>query len=130
MGKERGIESVGNLCLISFHCYDFCCIFITISTEFPVLATLNDRFRHCLSMTKMLNAEGSPLAAVSGLTSSGSGSADSAAAACNLTADRILYQHAVSQCQEAALDELLGSPGGCVQVRFTNGRLTQILARA
>ena len=80
-------------------------------------------------MTKMLNAEGCPLAAVSGLTSSG-GASDSAAAACNLTADRILYQHAVSQCQEAALDELLGSPGGCVQVRFTNGRLTQILARA
>ena len=75
-------------------------------------------------MTKMLNAEGSPLAAVSGLTSSGSGS-DSAAAACNLTADRILYQHAVSQCQEAALDELLGSPGGCVQVQFKTGRLTQ-----
>ena len=84
-----------------------------------MLATLNDRFRHCLSMTKMLNAEGSPLAAVTGLTSSSGSGSDSAAAACNLTADRILYQHAVSQCQEAALDELLGSPGGCVQVRLT-----------
>ena len=80
-------------------------------------------------MTKMLNAEGSPLAAVPGLTSSSGSGSDSAAAACNLTADRILYQHAVSQCQEAALDELLGSPGGCVQVQLTTGKLTQILTR-
>ena len=56
-------------------------------------------------MTKMLNSEN--VLAQSGLSDS---------AATNLTADRILYQHAVSQCQEAALDELLGSPGGCVQV--------------
>ena len=75
------------------------------SAPIAVLATLNDRFRHCLSMTKMLNSEN--VLAQSGLSDS---------AATNLTADRILYQHAVSQCQEAALDELLGSPGGCVQV--------------
>ena len=75
-------------------------------------------------MTKMLNAEGSPLAAVSGLTSS---SGSDSAAACNLTADRILYQHAVSQCQEAALDELLGSPGGCVQVKFISEMRSEII---
>jgi serine/threonine-protein kinase ULK/ATG1 len=74
-----------------------------------VLATLNERFRHCLSMTKMLNSEN--VLAQSGLSD---------AAATNLTADRILYQHAVSQCQEAALDELLGSPGGCFQVNNCN----------
>ena len=62
-------------------------------------------------MTKMLNSEN--VLAQSGLSDS---------AATNLTADRILYQHAVSQCQEAALDELLGSPGGCVQVTNFGGK--------
>ena len=62
-------------------------------------------------MTKMLNSEN--VLAQSGLSDS---------AATNLTADRILYQHAVSQCQEAALDELLGSPGGCVQVTYFGGK--------
>ena len=84
---------------------------------FPVLATLNDRFRHCLSMTKMLNAEN--VLASSGLSAAADSTGAGAGAAYNLTADRILYQHAVSQCQEAALDELLGSPGGCVQVCST-----------
>ena len=68
-------------------------------------------------MTKMLNAEN--VLASSGLSAAADSTGAGAGAAYNLTADRILYQHAVSQCQEAALDELLGSPGGCVQVCST-----------
>jgi len=32
-----------------------------------------------------------------------------------LTADRLLYNHAIEQCQSAALDELFDNPGECVQ---------------
>jgi len=67
------------------------------------LATLNERFRHCLSMSKMLNAENI-------LTESGIDPNDT-----TLTADRLLYNHAIEQCQSAALDELFDNPGECVQ---------------
>lgn len=67
------------------------------------LATLNERFRHCLSMSKMLNAENI-------LTECGIDPNDT-----TLTADRLLYNHAIEQCQSAALDELFNNPGECVQ---------------
>ena len=68
---------------------------------FPVVATLNERFRHCISMVKMLNSDN--LLDESGLD----------AQSTSMTADRILYQYAVEQCQSAALDELFGNPGEC-----------------
>lgn len=64
---------------------------------------MNERFRHCISMTKMLNSEN--LLADSGL--------DPGTTA--ITADRILYNYAMEQCQSAALDELFGNPGECFQ---------------
>lgn len=67
------------------------------------LATLNERFRHCLSMSKMLNAEN--ILAESGIDPNDT----------TLTADRLLYNHAIEQCQSAALDELFDNPGECVQ---------------
>ncbi|XP_023343699.1 serine/threonine-protein kinase unc-51 isoform X2 [Eurytemora carolleeae] len=67
------------------------------------LATLNERFRHCLSMSKMLNAENI-------LSEAGIDPSDT-----TLTADRLLYNHAIEQCQTAALDELFDNPGECVQ---------------
>merc|ERR1719167_1387246 len=66
-------------------------------------ATLNERFRHCLSMSKMLNAENI-------LLESGIDPNDT-----SFTADRILYHYAIEQCQSAALDELFNNPGECVQ---------------
>ena len=65
---------------------------------------MNERFRHCISMTKMLNSEN--LLADSGLDPSTTA----------VTADRILYNYAMEQCQSAALDELFGNPGECFQV--------------
>ena len=65
---------------------------------FSVIATMNERFRHCISMSKMLNSD--TLLADSGLD------ANSTA----ITADRILYNYAREQCQSAALDELFGNP--------------------
>jgi serine/threonine-protein kinase ULK/ATG1 len=67
------------------------------------LATLNERFRHCLSMSKMLNAEN--LLAEAGIDPGDT----------TLNADRLLYSHAIEQCQSAALDELFDNPGECVQ---------------
>ena len=67
------------------------------------LATMNERFRHCLSMSKMLNAEN--ILVESGIDPSDTG----------LTADKILYHFALEQCQSAALDELFNNPGECVQ---------------
>jgi hypothetical protein len=68
-----------------------------------ILATLNERFRHCLSMTKMLNSEN--LLAESGLEPHST----------PFTADKILYNYAIEQCQAAALDELFGNPEECFQ---------------
>ena len=67
------------------------------------LATMNERFRHCLSMSKMLNAENI-------LVESGIDPSDT-----SFTADKILYHYALDQCQSAALDELFNNPGECVQ---------------
>ena len=55
-------------------------------------------------MTKMLNSEN--LLADSGLDPHSTA----------FTADRILYNHAIEQCQAAALDELFGNPEECFQV--------------
>lgn len=68
-----------------------------------ILATLNERFRHCISMTKMLNSEN--LLADSGLEPQSTA----------FTADKILYNYAIEQCQAAALDELFGNPEECFQ---------------
>ena len=68
------------------------------------MATLNERFRHCISMTKMLNSEN--LLADSGLDPHSTA----------FTADRIIYNYAIEQCQAAALDELFGNPEECFQV--------------
>jgi len=67
------------------------------------LATMNERFRHCLSMSKMLNAENI-------LVESGIEPTDT-----TVTADKLLYQYAIEQCQSAALDELFNNPAECVQ---------------
>lgn len=67
------------------------------------LATMNERFRHCLSMSKMLNAENI-------LLESGIEPTDT-----SFTADKLLYQYAIEQCQSAALDELFNNPAECVQ---------------
>lgn len=64
---------------------------------------MNERFRHCLSMSKMLNAENI-------LVESGIDPNDT-----SYTADKILYHYAMEQCQSAALDELFNNPGECVQ---------------
>jgi serine/threonine-protein kinase ULK/ATG1 len=69
------------------------------------LATLNERFRHCISMTKMLNSEN--LLSDSGIEPHNT----------SLTADRILYNYVIELCQSAALDELFGNPDECFQVR-------------
>jgi len=70
-----------------------------------VLATLNERFRHCISMTKMLHSE--EVLGCSGI----------APRSTSLTADRILYDYAIALCQSAALDELFGNPEECFQAR-------------
>lgn len=67
------------------------------------LATLNERLKHCWSMSKMLNAENI-------LTESGIDPNDT-----TLTADRLLYEHAIQTSQSAALDELFDNPSECVQ---------------
>ncbi len=69
-----------------------------------MIGVLNERFRHCISMTRMLNQEDV-------LSGCGVEPADSDA-----IANQILYQHAIEQCQAAALDELFGNPGECFQV--------------
>ena len=77
---------------------------LNFSLNISVLATLNERFRHCISMTKMLNSEN--LLADSGLEPQSTA----------FTADKILYNYAIEQCQAAALDELFGNPEECFQV--------------
>jgi len=64
---------------------------------------MNERFRHCLSMSKMLNAENI-------LVESGIEPTDT-----TVNADKLLYQYAIEQCQSAALDELFNNPAECVQ---------------
>ena len=65
-------------------------------------------------MTKMLNSEN--LLADSGLDPHSTA----------FTADRILYNHAIEQCQAAALDELFGNPEECFQVINANFNFSKI----
>ena len=58
-------------------------------------------------MTKMLNSEN--LLGDSGLEPHSTPT----------TADKILYNYAIEQCQAAALDELFGNPEECFQVGVT-----------
>ena len=66
---------------------------ITAITLIPILP----------SMSKMLNAENI-------LVESGIDPTDT-----SITADKLLYQYAIEQCQSAALDELFNNPAECVQ---------------
>jgi hypothetical protein len=84
--------------LINERIFSFFFIFIL------VLATLNERFRHCISMTKMLNSEN--LLVESGLEPQSTA----------FSADKVLYNYAIEQCQAAALDELFGNPEECFHV--------------
>ncbi|CAH0563500.1 unnamed protein product [Brassicogethes aeneus] len=64
-----------------------------------VISTLNTKFRTTLNECKQLNSTGL-------LNKLGS---------TNITADKILYNHAIQMCQSAALDELFGNPEECFQ---------------
>lgn len=65
-----------------------------------VVAMLNQRFHHCLSQCKQLNGQ-----SLNGQL----GDSNTA----QLTADKLLYNHAIDLCQSAALDELFGNPASC-----------------
>ncbi|XP_018323907.1 serine/threonine-protein kinase unc-51 isoform X2 [Agrilus planipennis] len=64
-----------------------------------VVSKLNEKFRATLAECKQLNSTG--LLSKIGST--------------NITADKILYNHAIQMCQTAALDELFGNPEECFQ---------------
>ncbi|XP_071447046.1 serine/threonine-protein kinase unc-51 isoform X2 [Hetaerina americana] len=68
-----------------------------------VVGQLNERFHYCLSTCKQLNSTG--LLQRAGVDPSTT----------NITADKILYNHAIEMCQSAALDELFGNPQECFQ---------------
>lgn len=68
-----------------------------------VVSVLNAKFRQCLSDCKQLNTPG--LLQKAGVDPGST----------NITADRILYNHAIQMCQTAALDELFGKPEECFQ---------------
>lgn len=68
---------------------------------------MNNKYRAILAEAKKLNG--------SGLLKK--------ADANNITADKILYEHAIKTCQSAALDELFGSPVDC----FSRYQTAQIL---
>ncbi|KAJ8932424.1 hypothetical protein NQ314_014681, partial [Rhamnusium bicolor] len=69
------------------------------TTVKTVVSTLNTKFRTTLQECKQLNSTGL-------LNKVGSTS---------VTADKILYNHAIQMCQSAALDELFGNPEECFQ---------------
>ncbi|KRT86833.1 protein kinase, partial [Oryctes borbonicus] len=69
------------------------------STVKNVVSTLNTKFRTTLASCKQLNSTGL-------LTKF---------ASANITADKLLYNHAIQMCQSAALDELFGNPEDCFQ---------------
>ncbi|XP_065561885.1 serine/threonine-protein kinase ULK2-like isoform X2 [Artemia franciscana] len=81
------------------------------STVKSVVAKLNHRYHDCLKASKSLNTPGN-LQNI-GLSSPAS----------NVTADKLIYNHALYMCQSAALDELFGSPGDC----FRRYQTAQIL---
>nr|CAI5863565.1 unnamed protein product [Callosobruchus analis] len=64
-----------------------------------VVSTLNTKFRSTLQECKQIHT--------TGLLNK--------IAATNITADKILYDHAIQMCQSAALDELFGNPELCFQ---------------
>ncbi|GLH12876.1 cGMP-dependent protein kinase, isozyme 1 [Gryllus bimaculatus] len=66
-----------------------------------VVSLLNTKFRQCLSDCKQLNTPG--LLQKAGVDPGST----------NITADKILYNHAIQMCQSAALDELFGNPEEC-----------------
>ncbi|KDQ97270.1 serine/threonine-protein kinase unc-51 [Zootermopsis nevadensis] len=68
-----------------------------------VVSVLNAKFRQCLSDCKQLNTPG--LLQRAGVDPGST----------NITADKILYNHAIQMCQSAALDELFGNPEECFQ---------------
>ncbi|XP_037024715.1 serine/threonine-protein kinase ULK2 [Bradysia coprophila] len=72
-----------------------------------VLSVMNNKYRLSLGESKKLNG--------SGLLQK--------ASAYNITADKILYDHAIQMCQSAALDELFGNPEDC----FNRYQSAQIL---
>ncbi|XP_055534724.1 serine/threonine-protein kinase ULK2 [Wyeomyia smithii] len=72
-----------------------------------VLSMMHSRYRTTLCESKKLNGAGLL----------------QRAGASNITADKILYDHAIQMCQSAALDELFGNPEDC----FTRYQSAQIL---
>lgn len=72
-----------------------------------VLQTMNNKYRSTLYESKKLNGTGLLRKAT----------------ASNITADKILYDHAIQMCQSAALDELFGNPEDC----FARYQTAQIL---
>ncbi|XP_060521502.1 serine/threonine-protein kinase ULK2 isoform X2 [Cylas formicarius] len=64
-----------------------------------VVSTLNTKFKTTLMECKQLNSSG--LLNKIGTT--------------DITADKIIYNHAIQMCQTAALDELFGNPEECFQ---------------
>uniref|UniRef100_A0A6B2EHJ6 Putative serine/threonine-protein kinase unc-51-like isoform x3 n=1 Tax=Phlebotomus kandelakii TaxID=1109342 RepID=A0A6B2EHJ6_9DIPT len=72
-----------------------------------VLQTMNNKYRSTLYESKRLNGTGLLKRAT----------------ASNITADKILYDHAIQMCQSAALDELFGNPEDC----FARYQTAQIL---
>lgn len=72
-----------------------------------VLSMMHMRYRSTLCESKKLNGTGLL----------------QRAGASNITADKILYDHAIQMCQSAALDELFGNPEDC----FTRYQSAQIL---
>ncbi|XP_066997912.1 serine/threonine-protein kinase unc-51 isoform X2 [Anabrus simplex] len=68
-----------------------------------VVSVLNSKFRQCLNDCKQLNTPG--LLQKAGVDPGST----------NITADKILYNHAIQMCQSAALDELFGNPEECFQ---------------
>uniref|UniRef100_A0A1B0CSK6 Protein kinase domain-containing protein n=3 Tax=Lutzomyia longipalpis TaxID=7200 RepID=A0A1B0CSK6_LUTLO len=72
-----------------------------------VLQTMNNKYRSTLYESKKLNG--------TGLLRKANAS--------NITADKILYDHAIQMCQSAALDELFGNPEDC----FARYQTAQIL---
>ncbi|VDK59784.1 unnamed protein product [Anisakis simplex] len=65
-----------------------------------VLNQLNDKYHQCLMRSQELASLGLP-------------AADPAMAV--ISAERIMYKHAIDLCQSAALDELFGNPHLCSQ---------------
>lgn len=72
-----------------------------------VLSMMHSRYRTTLCESKKLNGTGLL----------------QRAGASHITADKILYDHAIKMCQTAALDELFGNPEDC----FTRYQSAQIL---